>query len=156
MSTPQVAGVAALIRSRWPHLTSQQVAQRIVDTGDVITPDLPIGVKLNAFAAVSGEVVGAPDPGSLTLRFERIAPNPVVSGTTIRFSVPAETSVSLALYDVQGRRVRQLEQGTVAAGVHAVRWDGRDDSGRRLTSGIYFARLEGGGLADSRRVVLFD
>jgi subtilisin family serine protease len=155
-STPQVAGVAALIRSRWPSLTSQQVAQRIVDTGDTITPDLPIGVKLNAYQAVMGTLVDAPEPGALALRFERIAPNPVISGTTIRFTVPQAGKVSLALYDVQGRRVRQLVGDSRPAGAHAAQWDGRADDGKRLASGIYFARLESAGLAATERIVLFD
>jgi subtilisin family serine protease len=156
MSTPQVSGVAALIRSRWPSLTSQQVAQRILSTGDVISTDLPIGVKLNAYQAVMGDLVGAPGPSGLALRFESVAPNPFASSTTLRFAVPAEGHVSLALFDVQGRRVRQLVGETVPAGLHAAHWDGRGEDGRRLTSGIYFAKLESAGLAATRRIVLFN
>jgi flagellar hook assembly protein FlgD len=80
----------------------------------------------------------------------------VISGTTIRFTVPQAGKVSLALYDVQGRRVRQLVGDSRPAGAHAAQWDGRADDGKRLASGIYFARLESAGLAATERIVLFD
>ena len=84
----------------------------------------------------------------------RASPNPFGAETTIRFSLPAEAAVDVAIFDVAGKRVRGLVSGTVAAGDHAVAWNGADDAGRALPSGIYFYRLFGRGLSETRRFVL--
>ena len=84
-------------------------------------------------------------PGALAtaLYFAPPSPNPAGrEGTMLRFGLPMETQVTLTLFDQQGRRVRELAHGTWPAGAHAIRWDGRDDAGREVASGIYFARLE--------------
>jgi flagellar hook assembly protein FlgD len=62
--------------------------------------------------------------------------------TTISFNVPQGAGhVSLNVYGVDGRHIRSLADGVMAAGPHALTWDGRDEKGRPLPSGIYFARL---------------
>lgn len=66
---------------------------------------------------------------------------PAVGGTVLLLALPSITKVDLAIYDVQGRRVRALLNGAVPAGSNRVTWDGRDADGRRVGSGIYFARL---------------
>ena len=72
----------------------------------------------------------------------RAWPNPFNPSTTISFELPASGPVELAVYDVKGRRVRILVSARREAGSHEVAWDGRDERGRRLPSGIYFCRLE--------------
>lgn len=72
-------------------------------------------------------------------------PNPFNPMTAIKFSVPADQSVELAVYDVRGVRVRTLISEVMAAGEHSVNWMGRDDSGRTVASGAYFYRLSSGG-----------
>ncbi len=72
-------------------------------------------------------------------------PNPFNPMTAIKFSVPADQSVELAVYDVRGVRVRTLVSEVMAAGHHTVNWMGRDDSGRHVASGAYFYRLSSGG-----------
>jgi hypothetical protein len=69
------------------------------------------------------------------------APNPARGATTLRFGLPREARVELALYDQQGRRVRALLGGTQPAGERAIVWDGSGDSGRALPAGLYFVRL---------------
>ena len=66
---------------------------------------------------------------------------PVVDGATFRLALPSVTHVDLAIYDVQGRRVRALLNGAVPAGTSRVTWDGRDAAGHPVRSGMYFARL---------------
>jgi len=63
------------------------------------------------------------------------------------------TRVSLRVYDVQGRMVRTLVDRNEPAGPHTVVWDGTDDSGRRVSSGTYFARIEAGTFREQARVV---
>ncbi len=88
------------------------------------------------------------------LQLRRPMPTPFAERTTIRFSVPAPGGrVELALFDLSGRRVRVLWDAPSVPGSHAVVWDGRDDGGRRVASGIYFARLAHRGEERTARVV---
>jgi len=80
--------------------------------------------------------------------------NPVRPGGVVRFGLDRTGPASLLVFDVQGRAVRRLAEGTLPAGAHAVSWDGRDDGGHALPAGMYFYRLETGGRAASRKVLL--
>jgi hypothetical protein len=82
------------------------------------------------------------------------APNPFGPRTMIRFSVSREGPVSLKVFNVGGRLVRTLVEEQLPAGPHAVNWDGRDEAGRRLASGVYFYRLDDGERAQTRKSVL--
>ncbi len=68
-------------------------------------------------------------------------PNPFNPATHIRFSLPSETSVELKVFDVAGRPVKTLLQQRLAAGHHSVFWDGKNDAGQNVASGVYFGRL---------------
>lgn len=68
-------------------------------------------------------------------------PNPFNPTTVIRFELPEAGRVDLSIYDVHGRRLRTLVAGELSGGAHERGWDGRDDLGRELPSGSYFARL---------------
>ena len=85
------------------------------------------------------ETVDAP---VTTLYLAPPSPNPASRGAMFRFGLPREGPVTLALFDQQGRRVRALAKGVLPAGQHRLDWDGCDDAGRVVASGIYFARLE--------------
>ena len=88
------------------------------------------------------------------------APNPFGGETTIDFRVgpapagAASARLSVAVYDVSGRRVRSLVASPVAGGLWRAVWDGRGGDGSRAPSGIYFARLEGRGIRVARKLVL--
>lgn len=69
------------------------------------------------------------------------APNPFTDGTTIRWDLPASGRASLAIYNAAGERVRLLVDRDLPAGRHEARWDGRDDRGLAVGSGVYFYRL---------------
>ncbi len=81
-------------------------------------------------------------------------PNPFNPGTTIPFTLPSAGTVSLAVYDISGRVVRTLAAGTKAAGEHAASWDGRDEGGSPVASGVYFVRIEAGGESAARKILL--
>lgn len=72
----------------------------------------------------------------------RAAPNPFNPATVLRFELVDDAPVALTLHDARGRKVRALLAGTLAAGAHAARWDGRDDAGRAVAAGTYIARLQ--------------
>ncbi|MEZ4702619.1 MAG: S8 family serine peptidase [Rhodothermales bacterium] len=69
-------------------------------------------------------------------------PNPTASETTISYQLPAPGSAALRVYDVLGREVRTLVDASQSAGIHGITWDGTDESGRRLPSGLYLYTLE--------------
>ncbi len=82
-------------------------------------------------------------------------PNPVAgAGTTVHFALPAEAAVVVSVHDVQGRLVRVLGSGMMAAGGHDLSWDRLDDHGRRAAAGVYWIRLEAAGLHLERQVVV--
>jgi flagellar hook assembly protein FlgD len=60
----------------------------------------------------------------------------------------------MAVFGVDGRRVRQLVMGTVPAGTHQVTWDGRDDRGQQVAAGVYFYRLTAGDRTLTKKMVL--
>jgi glucose/arabinose dehydrogenase len=72
-----------------------------------------------------------------------VAPNPFRGATRLALHLSARRTVTLALYDVAGRRVRVLFRGEAPAGESEFEWDGRDDLGRPASAGLYLARLEG-------------
>ncbi len=100
----------------------------------------------------SAEVVAVPEggePPSLpwNYRLESAWPNPVRAGETawLRYALPeAREQVTLAVYNTLGQRVRTILRAAAAAGYHTLNWDGRDDSGQRLVSGIYYVRFQTG------------
>jgi hypothetical protein len=81
-------------------------------------------------------------------------PNPFNPQTTVDFAVPSAGPVRLSVYDVGGRLVRQLVSEVREAGTHSVTWDGRDDTGRQMSSGTYMLRMETGDVAKVRRVMM--
>jgi uncharacterized repeat protein (TIGR01451 family) len=92
-------------------------------------------------------------PAEFALHASR--PNPFSASTAIRFAVPGQgADVTLAVYDVSGRRVRTLARGFTPAGEHAVAWDGSDEGGERVGAGIYFARLQSAGFRETRKLTL--
>ncbi len=81
-------------------------------------------------------------------------PNPFNPRTTIRFDLPRTTDVSLRIYDVSGRLVCTLVDEVLQAASHSVAWDGQDDSGRRVASGVYYYRLNAGENSTTQKMML--
>src|SRR5262249_2267318 len=84
-------------------------------------------------------------------RFSGSGPNPARTSFDLRFALPRDAHVRLAIYDASGRRVRELMTGAEPAGEHAIGWDLRDERGQPVRSGVYFARLEVEGRTLSQR-----
>ncbi len=81
-------------------------------------------------------------------------PNPFNSGTVIRFSLPQSKDVELVLYNIAGQKVTTLVRGMRQAGTYAINWDGKDDAGRELASGIYLYELRIGERIETRKLTL--
>jgi hypothetical protein len=151
-----VEGVG-LAREFWPWIYGANVLQSYSVVGGSAPFPLAVGnwweylEQWGVFypTAVDGE---APVPAHLLLGNY---PNPFNPQTTIAFELPKRESVTLRVFDMAGRLVRELiaaEPHTL--GRHEVVWNGRDDSGRLVASGTYFYRLEAGEYSETKRMAL--
>lgn len=83
-------------------------------------------------------------------------PNPFRASTEVDFALTREGQARLAVFDLGGRRVRSLVQGTQSPGLYHVHWDGTSDDGQHLAAGVYFFRLDTETRHTTRRVVLLN
>ncbi len=90
----------------------------------------------------------------MTYVLRGVHPNPFNPTTTVSYGSPVDSAVSLAVYNVAGRLVRTLVDGPVDAGYHVAVWDGRDDRGVEVSSGVYFCRMEAERFQASTKMVL--
>ncbi|NUN69149.1 MAG: T9SS type A sorting domain-containing protein [Bacteroidetes bacterium] len=96
-------------------------------------------------------------PGTLLpveFALEQNYPNPFNPSTTIQFALPSDASVRLTVYDILGREVRSLVNTDMAAGYHNVAWDGRNNKGTSVASGIYIYRIEAGQFISTKKMML--
>jgi hypothetical protein len=83
-----------------------------------------------------------------------VYPNPFNPSTTIAFQTPVAQPLSVELYNLKGQKVRCLLDGTLESGNHRLVWDGKDDHGRQVSSGIYFAMVRGKSYRQTIKMVL--
>jgi hypothetical protein len=130
----------------------------MVSSSDVALSDLPISYEDVAVDGASIASVREPErPSAASSRVTALhpcSPNPFNPRTTIRYTLDREDLARLVIYDVAGRRVRTLVDAVQPAGERAVVWDGRDESGQQLSSGIYVYQLATSTYAEARKVVL--
>lgn len=81
-------------------------------------------------------------------------PNPFNPVTTLRFEIPAFTYVKLEIYDLLGRKVQRLVNEKLQPGRYEILWNGRDNSGNQVASGIYFYRITAGNFVKTRKMIL--
>jgi hypothetical protein len=81
-------------------------------------------------------------------------PNPFLDRARIAFELPRRQEVTLRIYDVQGRRIRDVQDGELRAGKQELVWDGRNNEGETVPAGVYFYRLSTRGLVESRKIIL--
>jgi hypothetical protein len=81
-------------------------------------------------------------------------PNPFNPSTAISFDLAGSSRVTLSVYDLSGRLVATLVNGTLQAGSHTVSWGGRDSTGGQVASGVYLYQLTAGDFSQTRRMVL--
>jgi len=104
---------------------------------------------------VIGAVSSAQPPSNPLLNFLAAnQPNPFSPETSIDYSLAKEAEVRVRIYSANGRAVRTLVNSRMPAGPHVTSWNGTDDSGRPVASGVYLCRLESGSFRMSRRMIL--
>jgi methionine-rich copper-binding protein CopC len=98
----------------------------------------------------SSTVMAVPEQFQLYANY----PNPFNIHTTIRFALAESRNAQLAVYDVTGRLIRQYAMGTLEAGEHQLVWDGLNENGQVVTSGVYFYRLTAGDWSETQRMLV--
>jgi len=111
-----------------------------------------VSVLINATPGLTS--VGPP---LVPAKFQLLAvrPNPSRAGLQVKFQLPRAEAVDAEIYDVAGRRTRNLlTRQVLKSGEHALTWDGRDDDGARSPSGLYLVRVGAGDEGRVGRIVL--
>jgi hypothetical protein len=126
-------------------------------TGETFTflvPFAPADVQIDPDKRILRDVVPQeailPEAYALAQNY----PNPFNPGTWLSFSLPHRSDVTLTVYDPLGREIAVLFRGQSEAGTHAMRWEGTDARGRRVSSGTYFYRLTAGTYTQTRKMAL--
>jgi hypothetical protein len=102
-----------------------------------------------------GTVTGVDPPAApLSNYLAQNHPNPFNPVTTIEFGLKSPAEVTLRIYDATGRLVCTLVDGPLPAKHHTLQWNGVDDRGNQVASGVYFYRMETGGFTKTRKMVL--
>jgi len=118
----------------------------ISDSDDTMTADFTV-----SFASGLGD-----DEGTLPIAFElaQNSPNPFTAQTRISFVLQEEGPISLEVFNLLGQKVKTLQDGYLQAGEYESGWDGCDDNGKALSSGIYFYRLVSGDGLECKKMLL--
>jgi hypothetical protein len=130
---------------------AKDVAERIVNSQQVAAGVIPLDIQQIAYTS---RKPGANDGAQSAIRNVSNYPNPFNPSTSITYELEREASVSLEIYNVLGQKVRALVSGEMQTGLNTVAWDGKDNAGRRLNSGVYFYRLAAGNQIVTRRIVM--
>lgn len=143
---PTGAGTFNLNLSRWDYET------RIIEGIEVLPGEeieLEIALQKKSLAAPLDEET--PAIKEITLRNY---PNPFNPETRISYSLPAAGKVQLSIYNLKGQKLIRLAEGEQAKGLHSLTWNGVDEKGRSLPSGIYLARLVQNGSVINKKLIL--
>jgi hypothetical protein len=128
--------------------------QFVLTAGDVLIEGAGGEPVMAQMAGLFGRTV---DPAIVRVyhdRLEQNFPNPFNPTTTLAFSMKRAENVTLTIYDVGGRRVRQLVNERRDRGAYKVVWDGQNDAGQTVASGVYFYKLVAGSFTDSKKMTI--
>jgi serine protease AprX len=159
-SCPLAAGAAALVLKAHPAATPMQILGALRATANnAATPNNLVGWGiLNAAAAIEYLQASGVPPAPLIpegFSLSQNFPNPFNPVTTIRYGLPEASTISLKIYDVMGREIRTLVAGRQDASSYTLQWDGTDNAGSPVSSGVYIYRLTSDrGFSTARSMVL--
>jgi subtilisin family serine protease len=144
-SCPLTAGVVALLVNSRPTSTPMEIINALRNTANnAANPNNFYGWgvidALRALNRLAGRDTLPPGVPA-TFRLEQNYPNPFNPKTTIVYDVPEPSVVTLAVYDILGREVRLLVNSALPASRYFQAWDGTDNRGEKVSSGVYFSRL---------------
>jgi hypothetical protein len=81
-------------------------------------------------------------------------PNPFNPSTTIKYAIPQQSFVTIKVYDIVGREVKTLVNTERSPGIYSVQWDGNNNFGSKVTSGIYLYRVVAGNFTQVKKMIL--
>jgi hypothetical protein len=116
---------------------------------DISVVDIKVANSVNRFFRLK-DVSQVPDEFGLSQNY----PNPFNPETRIKFQLPMTSKVVLKVYNVLGQEVRTLVNTEMKAGFHSIVWDGRNQTGVRVASGIYIYRIKAGNFVTSKKMTL--
>ncbi len=165
-ASPHLAGAIALVLQIKNDLTYDEAIQTFSETARTnqftgTTPNNSVGPGyLDAHAAVkkavdlvsSVESIDEALPESFVLK--QNYPNPFNPSTNIEYTLTTDVQAVLRIYNVAGQQIKTLVSETRKAGTYTIQWDGTNDTGQHVASGIYYAKFEAGQLAQTRKMVL--
>ncbi len=129
------------------------------DTGDptrvhAAVDDVRLLIPASIATSVDGASEEAPGTAPMVYRLEENRPNPFNPVTRIAYELPRRSPVTLEVFDVTGRLVKTLVSKVQATGRHEVMWNGTNDAGRSVSSGLYFYKLESNTFSKTRKMML--
>ncbi|MBM3307591.1 MAG: hypothetical protein FJY74_04645 [Candidatus Eisenbacteria bacterium] len=133
-----VAAPADTVLTLWAHVEANDGAYSVPVRCDV---------------RIAGSGTGVPE-SPIVFAVHHATPNPFTGATSLALALPDPAQVAMSVYDVAGRLVRRVDHGVLAAGRHALLWDGHDAGGRPVASGVYFFRVAAGERVVDRKAVL--
>jgi len=104
--------------------------------------------------SIGGEIKIEAPPAPVVTAYLKAGPNPFNPRVELKFGLPQAAHVILSIYDVRGLRIARVANQTFQAGHHSVFWEGMDDAGRQVASGVYFARFNADEVAFTQRLLL--
>jgi hypothetical protein len=119
----------------------------------VVTADVLLGGGTSAVFGAS-QVDRSAEPTVFRNELAQNYPNPLNPSTTIAFSIAKESDVELVIYDVAGARVKTMVRDHRVANNYRLTWDGKNESGDAVASGVYFYRLTAGSFTTTKKMVL--
>lgn len=128
-------------------------ASRACIMGRVFATDMGITV-LNTPSCVKNGVDAPVVNARYGFQLANATPNPFTKSTAIRFSIASKEHVSVEVYNILGQKVRTLVNESMEANSYVREWDGRSDSGERVSNGIYFYKMVAGEFSDTKKAVL--
>ena len=150
-------GPAQIVISQGPCSLHDRWATAAADTSHDFVVATNVGINGPTPAPVNNSCVPsavAPRRAPRTDELSQNHPNPFNPATTIEYGLASSSRVAIGIYDVKGHLVRTLVDQTIPAGWHTTEWNGRDQAGNPVASGVYLYRMVAGSFVQTRKLVL--
>ncbi len=128
--------------------------QGMIEIVNNIVGESPLQIPIHVWVGLSTSLPSnrLAMPGEWQLR--QNYPNPFNPVTTIEYFVAEPSRVTIALYDLLGRKVADLVNNYRTTGLHSIQWDGRDENGRKLSSGVYVYHMTAGAFTEHKKMIM--
>ncbi len=111
-------------------------------------------LAVDSFFVKYPAVVAREEMPPASLKLLQNYPNPFNASTTIPFYAARNQYLKISIYDLGGRRVKELAAKTFVSGSHSIVWNGKDDTGKDVSTGLYYCRVDGDGQSQAIKLLL--